>query len=362
MISENHSEESQNSNGKNILITPYTKKDYWVTDEISAGIGNVPKVSTSLIFKDIVGACKVRFGIGRMNYKIVPGLYAIGNPNKDSLVIASANYKLTFDILRRELEGLNLWLLILDTKGINVWCAAGKGTFGTNELANRIFKTKLAGIVSHKTLILPELGASGVSAQKIKKQTGFNIVYGPVRANDIKTFIDSKLKATDEMRRVRFTFKDRLVLVPMEFIPAANTSIFIFGILFILNLFLPRKFELNDFLIYGASVIIGTVLTPILLPFIPGKAFSFKGFLLGLIATIAIALNFGWFSGNSILLGIGYTLALPSYSAYLAMNFTGSSTYTSFSGVIKEMKTALPPIIISITAGIILILIRSFIV
>ena len=50
--------------------------------------------------------------------------------------------KLSFDILRRELKGLNAWVLVLDTKSINVWCAAGKGTFSTNELISRMSATK----------------------------------------------------------------------------------------------------------------------------------------------------------------------------------------------------------------------------
>jgi len=66
----------------------------------------------------------------RMSYAISPGLYAVGNPTKESDVFVSANYKLSFDVLRRELKGFNAWILVLDTKGINVWCAAGKGTFG----------------------------------------------------------------------------------------------------------------------------------------------------------------------------------------------------------------------------------------
>jgi hypothetical protein len=42
------------------------------------------------------------------------------------------------------------------------------------------------------------------------------------------------------------------------------------------------------------------------------------------------------------------------------MNFTGASTYTSFSGVIKEMKIAIPAIILSLAVGVILILIKTF--
>ncbi len=315
--------------------------------------------STKLTFKDILGAWKVRWGIGRMNYKISPGLYAVGSPDHTSPVLVSANYKLTFDTLRKELFGFSCWLLILDTKGVNVWCAAGKGTFGTDELVGRISKTRLAEIVSHRTLILPQLGAPGVSAHEVAKQTGFSVVYGPVRAKDMKAFINSGFKATEEMRAVRFTAWDRLVLTPVELAAAAKTSLMVFGALFLINLFAARPFGLADFIAYAGAVVTGTVLTPLFLPLIPGRAFAWKGWLLGLFWTAGFVWLNEWFTSEFLLLAIGYLLVLPSLSAYLAMNFTGSSTYTSFSGVIKEMKAAVPLIALSSVAGIVLVLIKS---
>lgn len=339
-------------------ITPYDKNDKWVTGSIHTPKGRVPAVSTKLHFKDILGACKVRWGIGRMKYKINPGLYAIGKPDHTSPVLVSANYKLTFDALRKELSGLDCWILILDTKGINVWCAAGKGTFGTDELVRRISETGLSEIVSHRKLILPQLGASGVSAHEVTKQTGFSVVYGPVRAKDIKTFIDSGFKASEEMRTVKFTMWNRLVLTPIELVTAAKFSLTIFGILFLINLFAARPFGLADFIAYTGAVVTGTFITPLLLPLIPGRAFAWKGWLSGLLWTLGFIFVKGWFVPEVLLLAIGYLLVLPSVSAYFAMNFTGSSTYTSFSGVIKEMKTAVPLIAISSAAGIVLLLIK----
>ena len=340
-------------------ITQYDRNDKWVTGEIHTPKGSVPVVSTNLCFKDILGAWKVRWGIGRMNYKINPGLYAVGKPDHSSPVLVSANYKLTFDSLRKELSGLNCWILILDTKGINVWCAAGKGTFGTDEIVNRISITGLSEIVSHRKLILPQLGAPGVSAHEVTKQTGFSVVYGPVRAKDIKTFNDSGFKATEEMRTVKFTFWDRLVLTPVELVSAAKSSLMVFGILFLLNLFVARPFGLADFIAYTGAVITGTVITPLLLPVIPGRAFAWKGWLLGLLWVLGFIWYSGCFIPGSLLLAIGYLLVLPSLSAYLSMNFTGSSTYTSFSGVIKEMKIAVPLMAISSVVGLVLLLVNS---
>jgi len=324
------------------------------------GTANVPGVSTSLSGKDILGTWKARWGVGRMDYRVEPGLYAVGRPNDNSPVLVSANYKLTFDTLRKNLFSLDCWLLILDTKGVNVWCAAGKGTFGTEELIHRLETSELAKHVAHKKLILPQLGATGVNAHEIARRTGFSVIYGTVRASDIKAFITAGCKATKEMRTVKFTFWDRLVLTPIELVETARISLMVCGVLFLLNLFAARPFGLNDFLMYAAAVLTGTVITPALLPFIPGKAFSFKGWLLGTIVTAGIAWGYGWFTAPFLLLGIGYMLAMPVYSAFLAMNFTGASTYTSPSGVLKEMKIAVPLIALSLLAGVILILIKTF--
>lgn len=243
----------------------------------------MPVASTNLNFKDRLGAWKVRWGIGRMNYKVSPGLYAVGNPDHTSPVLVSANYKLTFDTLRKELSDLNCWILILDTKGINVWCAAGKGTFGTDELVGRISKTGLFEIVSHRTLVLPQLPV--LTPHKVTKQTGFSVIYGPVRARDIKAFLDSSFKATEEMRTVKFTAWDRLVLTPVELVAATKTSLMVFGVFFLINLFAARPFGLTDFIAYAGAVVMGTVITPVLLPLIPGRAFAWKGWLLGLLWT-----------------------------------------------------------------------------
>ena len=104
-------------------------------------------LSTAITWRDVLGGWGVRWGFRRMRYLVAPGLYRIGQPEADSPVLVTANYKLTVDTVRHSLTGLNVWLLVLDTKGVNVWCAAGKGTFGTEELIRRIQGTRLAGVV-----------------------------------------------------------------------------------------------------------------------------------------------------------------------------------------------------------------------
>ena len=93
--------------------------------------------------------------------------------------------------VRTALKGRNGYILVLDTRGVNVWCAAGKGTFGTEELVSRLESEGLERIVRHRTLIAPQLGATGVSAHRVKQRSGFRVIYGPVRAADLPSFLDS---------------------------------------------------------------------------------------------------------------------------------------------------------------------------
>jgi acetyl-CoA decarbonylase/synthase complex subunit gamma len=282
-----------------------------------------------------------------MNYTIEPGLYALGEPNEKSPVLVTANYKMSFDKLRSELPDRNLWILVLDTKGINVWCSAGKGTFGTMELVSRIESSNLSRIVSHRELILPQLAGPGVAAHQVKQLSGFKVIYGPIRAIDLSTFLDSGLKATSEMRLGTFTTRERIALIPIEFVSALKVGLIIMAVIFLVAFF-GRLGEggtnaLNHG-IYSAlailmAIVAGAVFTPLLLPWLPGRAFSIKGLSLGLFAdVILVVLRF-----NDLTLEIvAWLLLIPALSAYLAMNFTGASTFTSLSGVKKEMRWALP--------------------
>ena len=167
---------------------------------------------------------------------IKPGIYAIGNPKPSSPVIVSCNYKYTFDLVRKELEGVDCWVLILNTFGVNVWCAAGKGTFGTGELIRRIAAVKLDKVINHKILIVPQLGATGINSHEVRKATGYRVVFGPVEAKDLKEFISNRFKATEEMRRVRFDFLDRLKLTPLQFIQSIKYYFIALIILIMTNL------------------------------------------------------------------------------------------------------------------------------
>jgi hypothetical protein len=291
-----------------------------------------------------------RWGVNRMGHTVRPGLYRLGNPDEDSPVFASANYTLSFDALRSALAGIDAYLLVLDTKGINVWCAAGKGTFGSAELVRSIEYSDLAHVVRHRTIILPQLGAPGVSWPEVMRRSGFKVEYGPVRARDLPRYLKTHT-ATPEMRSVRFPLADRFVLIPVELVHAALPAIAGALILFFFAGPLSALAEVT-------AVLAGTVAFPILLPFLPTRDFSTKGLILGTIAALPIAGAFVLNSPGPVWMnaaGAGMTLLLiPAVTAYLALNFTGCSTYTSRTGVKNEIFRYVPVMAVMAASGIVL--------
>jgi hypothetical protein len=336
----------------------------FVSGFVDMPAGRLPQVSSALVRQDIWGSFKARWGVRRMDYKVNPGIYALGTPNDKSPVFVSANYKMSFDRLRQALSGRSGWILVLDTKGINVWCAAGKGTFGTEELISRIELSGLKNIVSHRKLILPQLGAPGVSAHKVKHISGFNVQYGPIRAEDLPAYLDAGMKATQQMRIKTFPLKERAVLIPIEFVEAMKTYLIMAAVFFVISVvigpagFLANAMNFGLFAVLAllGAIIGGAVLNPLLLPYLPGRAFSIKGFSSGIVIALILlylrGINLSAWPGK--IEAVAWLLIIPAISAYLAMNFTGCSTYTSLSGVKREMRWALPAEIACGVAGIVM--------
>ncbi len=302
------------------------------------GTAEICTTDSTITFANRLDHFLARWGWKRSDHRVGPGLYRLGNPGAESPVFASANYTLSFDALRSALAGIDAWILVLDTKGINVWCAAGKGTFGTDELVHRIESSGLATIVTHRKIIVPQLGGPGVSWPDVARKTKFLVEYGPVRARDLPEYLKTHT-ATPKMRRVEFPFRDRLVLTPVEFVHVVWPMIIAAAALW----FLAGPVAA---LAAVTAVVTGTVLFPVLLPFLPAKDFSIKGLFLGAVVALPFAFVFGttpalpaW---AAALGAAAPLLVMPAVVGYLALNFTGCTTYTSRTGVKKEIFRYVP--------------------
>jgi hypothetical protein len=321
----------------------------YVKSFFNTELGPVPIIKAELGKDDLFSTFYVRCGIRRHRYTVAPGLYAIGNPDKDSEVLVTANFKLTFDVLRKELDGISAWILVLDTKGVNVWCAAGKGTFSTRELVKRIKDNQLEKIVNHKRVIVPQLGATGVSARDVKKQSQFRVIYGPIRASDIRTFLKNGKKVEKQMRLVTFTMYERFILTPVEIQTILKPALITAIVLLLLSGIGPGIFSISSALRRGgvsilalvAGIFAGAFITPVLLPFIPSRKFALKGIIVGSIVAL-LPILFATSAVNGMAGYLSLFLFSITISSYLAMNFTGATPFTSPSGVEKEMKQYIP--------------------
>lgn len=302
----------------------------------------IPQVGTTFSTQDRLGAWKARWGINRMNYLVPAGLYAIGEPTAEAPVLVTANYKMSYDLVRRELSGRNVFLLVLETFGINVWCAAGKGSFGTDELVQRIASSALARVVSHRRLILPILGAPGVSAHEVKRRSGFSVAYATARAEDLPEYLDNGEVTTEAMRQLTFNWYDRLVLIPVEMVLVLKPVSLVGAALYLAAVMLNgESAALTTLIAYLGAVCTGIAVAPLLLPLLPARSFAIKGAFAGL-GYSALLYYLAGGSAWSLPVTIAAFLALPAIAAFYTLNFTGCTTFTSRSGVKKEMRLGIP--------------------
>jgi hypothetical protein len=229
---------------------------------------------------------------------------------------------------------------------------------------------KLKELVSHRTIILPQLCAPGVAAYQVLRNSGFKAVFGPIKAEDIKGFIDNGMKATEEMRTISFGAASRLLLTPIEVVHSFKLLLIMLISVFIYNVVDYSDFYLSalitntliGFVPLASAVLTGCIIVPFLLPFIPFRAFAAKGLLAGIILDIVLILlkdNITMMESNLLLL-IAYCMIIPSVTTLLSLNFTGSTTYTSFSGVKKETKLTLPIVKSAAALGVILAIASKF--
>lgn len=343
----------------------------WIMGSVSTPLGGVPVVSTRLKMTDRLGAWKARWGISRMQYQVAPGLYGVGNPAPNSPVLVSANYKLSFDRLRSHLSGLDAWIMVVDTKGVNVWCSAGKGAFCADEVVRRIEAVRLPEVVSTRKLILPQLSAAGVAAHEVRKRSGFHVVFGPVRADDVRAFLAAGMQATPEMREVKFPLRERLAVIPVELVQAASKVVFVATCFFLLAGLGRDGYSASramDAGLFSAALFLlvclaSLTLTPMLLPWLPGRAFAVKGVWLGVGFLVALV-GYKWpLPGafeNWFIFG-AWCLILPAVASFAAINFTGCTTFTSVSGARREVRVAVPIQVAFAVLGIVLWLVGRFI-
>jgi len=139
-----------------------------------------------------------------------PETVAIGTPDKSSPVLVTCNFDYTVRHLKNylEKEHINCFLLVVNTKGTNVWCAAAEGIFTTETVLAHLKVYNLRERVNHTRLILPQLSVSGVKRKDLKEH-GWEGIYGPVYFTDLKEFLNNGMTKTKDMQALEYGYWER---------------------------------------------------------------------------------------------------------------------------------------------------------
>jgi NAD-dependent dihydropyrimidine dehydrogenase PreA subunit len=140
------------------------------------------------------------------------GLYRVGAPGIDSPILVTGNFELTVRRVVRRLrlpeQPFDCWLLVCDSRGVNVWCASMAGHFTTDSVVRAVELTNLAGKAGSGRIILPQLCASSVSPEELENRTGLSARFGPVYIDDLDAYRRSP--ADPIVRAARFPFAARV--------------------------------------------------------------------------------------------------------------------------------------------------------
>ncbi len=138
------------------------------------------------------------------------GLIEIGKPHRNSPVLLTGNFQLTVARVERALAGLDAYLLVANSRGVNVWCAATGGLLTDHDVVTVLKASGIEDLVDHRQVILPQLAATGIEGKAIQRRTGWRVIWGPVRAAAIPAFLRNGFRTNRSMRTVSFPWPQRL--------------------------------------------------------------------------------------------------------------------------------------------------------
>ncbi|MHA1843283.1 MAG: HgcAB-like fusion protein [Promethearchaeota archaeon] len=199
-----------------------------------------------------------------VGFPVEPQLIELGNPTNNSPVFLTSNFILTVHRVLKNLKNLDCYLLIAPSNGINVWCGACGDDFNTDSVLSILKTSNIEDKVSHHTLILPQLSASGINPKEIKKKTGWNIKFGPVYAKDIPSYVKNNFQKTKSQREVKFPFSQRIEMANLYFL---MLFLMITILYWIVAIFLPllnvvlyiHSTLLLIVIIYGSMIILSSI-------------------------------------------------------------------------------------------------------
>jgi len=209
---------------------------------------------------------------------------------------------------------VDAWILVVDTAGINVWCAAGGGFFTAEKVIAAIKSSRLETVVRHHALILPQLCANGVDGWRIRQQTRWGVHWGPPRAEDIPAYLAAHRKKSEAMRWVRFPVKDRLEMV--------TVTLGFYGLLILLPVFI---FWRSLFWPVAASMLGLSYFYAVVHPWLPGRDGLAKSIPLVFIALLGFFIYISVWNPLPAVHLFHWAVGLTALSVFTAAELQGMS-------------------------------------
>ncbi|MFA7705591.1 MAG: acetyl-CoA decarbonylase/synthase complex subunit gamma [Candidatus Omnitrophota bacterium] len=121
--------------------------------------------------------------------QIEPKLYPIGKATKESPVLITTNFSLSYYTVLGEVEASKIpsYILSVDTEGMSVLTAWAAEKFNAESITKSLDKCGIKDIVAHKNLIIP--GYVAILSGDLEEQSGFKVIVGPKEAAGIPTFL-----------------------------------------------------------------------------------------------------------------------------------------------------------------------------
>ncbi len=246
------------------------------------------------------------------------GLRTIGSPGPDAPVLVTCNFDLTVRRVVKAIDGMDCYLLVAPSRGINVWCAAGGGILNAHSVSSVVKTSRIAKKVDHRTLILPQFSAPGIDIARVEQETGWRCRFGPAYAADIPAYVEANFAKTVGMRHARFPLGDRLEMAVMW--AGLLTAVVIIPVAAVDWRMLPGALAM----IWGFALSLFVFFDQVS-RYVPGPVGLVKTFILGLLGVVGV-LVYGlvvadWSAGSLI----GWSLAILSVAVVLGFDLDGTS-------------------------------------
>ncbi|MCK9572261.1 MAG: acetyl-CoA decarbonylase/synthase complex subunit gamma [Candidatus Omnitrophica bacterium] len=121
--------------------------------------------------------------------QIEPKLYTVGPADKNSPLLVTTNFSLSYYTVLGEVEASKIpaHILSVDTQGMSVLTAWAAEKFTAETITQSLNKNEVSNALNHKRVIIP--GYVAVLSGDLQEESGFEVIVGPKEAAGIPSFL-----------------------------------------------------------------------------------------------------------------------------------------------------------------------------